>query len=88
MHTELTSCKNGLRLAQTILLALNSSYAEHSPIAPIDRGVLNSTTWGRSPEEIRELILWNNFKIKTLRLFKPKRFSVGPAGIEPATKEL
>jgi hypothetical protein len=29
-----------------------------------------------------------NFKIKTLRLFKPERFSVGPAGFEPATKEL
>jgi len=41
------------------LQALNPSYAEHSPAASIDRGVLNSATWGRSPEAIRELILRN-----------------------------
>ena len=45
------------RLTQTILQALNPSYAEHSPAATIDWGVLNSATWGRSPEAMRELIL-------------------------------
>jgi hypothetical protein len=59
MHTDLTSCKSVARLAQTILQALNPSYAEHSPAASIDWGVLNSATWGRSPEAIRELILRN-----------------------------
>jgi hypothetical protein len=59
MRTDLTSCKSVARLAQTILQALNPSYAEHSPAASIDRGVLNSAIWGRSPEEIRELILRN-----------------------------
>ena len=38
-----------MRAALCILQALNPSYAEHSPAASIDRGVLNSTTWGRSP---------------------------------------
>ncbi len=57
MRTDLISCKSVARLARTILQALNSSYAERSPEAPIDWGVLNSATWGRSPEEIRELIL-------------------------------
>ena len=73
MHTELTSCKNGLRLAQTILLALNSSYAEHSPIAPIDRGVLNSTTWGSSTEEIRVkgFLTWKNHARKHDLTHKP-----------------
>jgi hypothetical protein len=59
MRTDLISCKSVARLARTILQALNPSYAEHSPAAPINRGVLNSTTWGRSPEEIRELVLRN-----------------------------
>ena len=34
-------------LAQTILQAFNSSYAERSKAAPLNRGILNSTTWGR-----------------------------------------
>ena len=59
MRTDLTSCKSVVRLAQIILQALNSSYAKHSPAASLDRGMLNSTTWGRSTEEIRELILRN-----------------------------
>jgi hypothetical protein len=59
MRTDLTSCKSVARLAQTILQALNPSYAGNSPAASIDRGVLNSATWGRSPEAIRELILRN-----------------------------
>ena len=48
-----------MRAALCILQALNPSYAEHSPAATIDRGVLNSATWGSSPEAIRELILRN-----------------------------
>ena len=56
MRTDLTSCKSVARLAQTILQALNPSYAEYSPVATIDRGVLNSATWGRLRGEISELI--------------------------------
>ena len=47
MRTDLTSCKSVARLAQTILQALNPSYAEHSPVTSIDRGVFVSATWGR-----------------------------------------
>ena len=54
MRTDLTSRKSVARLAQTILQALNPSYAEHSPDASIDRGVLKSATWGRSPDAIRD----------------------------------
>ena len=59
MRTDLTLCKSVARLAQTILQALNPLYAEHSPAASIDRGVLNSATWGKSQEAIRELTLRN-----------------------------
>jgi hypothetical protein len=57
MDTDLNSCKSVLRLAQTILQAFNSSYAKHSSATPVDRGMLNSSKWGRSTEEIRELDL-------------------------------
>ena len=56
MRTNLPTCKSVARLAQTILQALNPSYAEHSPAATIDRGVLKSATWGRLQGEISELI--------------------------------
>jgi hypothetical protein len=46
MRKDLISNKSIARLAQTILQALNPSYAEHSLAASIDRGVLNSATWG------------------------------------------
>ena len=59
MRTDLTSCKSVARLAQAILQALNPLYAEHSPAASIDWGVLNYAAWGRSLEAIRELILRN-----------------------------
>ena len=62
MRTDSTSCKSVARLAQTILQALNPSYAEHSLAATIDRGVLNSATWGRSPVAIRGLILRNLYQ--------------------------
>ena len=56
MRTDLTTCKSVARLAHAILQALNPSYAEHSPAATIDRGVLNSPTWGRMRRAIIELI--------------------------------
>ena len=59
MRTDLTLCKSVARQAQTILQTLNPLYAEHSPGASIDQGVLNSATWGKSQEAIRELILRN-----------------------------
>ena len=55
MRTDLTSCKSVARLAQTILQALNPSYAEYSSAATIDRGVLNSPTWGRTRRAIIDL---------------------------------
>src|SRR6185436_33879 len=38
---------------------LEPSYAENSPAAPTDRGVLNSATWGSLLEAIHELVLRN-----------------------------
>ena len=51
MRTDLRSGKK-VKLFMRIgsLRALTPSYAEHSPAATIDRGVLNSATWGKSPE--------------------------------------
>ncbi len=56
MRTDLISCKSVARLARTILQALNSSYAERSPEAPIDWGVLNSATWGSLPMDVIQRI--------------------------------
>ena len=63
MHTNLPTCKSVACLAQAISQALNPSYAEYSPVATIDRGVLNSATWGSSPETICELILGNFYYV-------------------------